>query len=139
VDTLKPNRSELFWGVAISLDIVLAAACWLGYRWHREEGICERRGAALDARIERIRESVRQIIPGTNKDAIVGVLEANGLRASFLTTPYVPTIEGTATADGCSRILGCGDQVVIMVEVRVDDRWAAIETPRVETFLDDCM
>jgi hypothetical protein len=131
-------RRTLPW-ISTFLAIALVAAGWLALHLHREHQACKRRGAALEARLEKIRaEGRRLIVPGTSKDTIVQFLNGNGLRVSF-ESDGIPRIVGSATALGCAEIFGCGDEVLIEVAVDVDGGGRATASPTVDSRYDDCL
>ncbi len=131
----------MFRAVLLVVLLVLAAAVgWFGWRWHSEHVACERRGAAFDARLKRLEEEAKQrIVPGSKKQEVVGFLEKNGLHVSFRTDLNPEQIVGTTSDVGCPHIFGCGDEVLIGVEVNVDGEGTAISRPKVETMYTNCM
>jgi hypothetical protein len=136
---LKWHRPKLL-SISILMAVTLVAAGWLALRLHREHEACNCRGDALEARIERIRvEALKQIVPGTSKDAIVHFLEENGLRASLDLSAFPSRIVGSSVETGCAEIFGCGDEVLIEVTVDVDSGGIATASPTVDSRYDDCL
>jgi hypothetical protein len=109
-------------------------------RWYRSQRACERRGAALDARVQRIkREAQDRIEIGTKKEEIVRFLEGNSLNVSFDNRGIPARIVGTGTDVGCPHIFGCGDAVIIQVQFDVDDNGSDISPPKIDMGYTDCM
>jgi hypothetical protein len=126
--------------ILVLLAIIGAPCGWLGVRWYRSERACERRGAALDARVQRIKSEARDRIEvGTKKEEIVRFLEENSLNVSFYNRATPATIVGTGTDVGCPHILGCGDEALIEVQIDVDAGSDAISRPTVDVRYTDCM
>jgi len=108
--------------VLASVLVLAAAVGWFGWRWHSEHVACERRGAALDARIRKLEGEARQrIAPGAKKPQVVEFLMENGQHVSFRAGLTPQQIVGTASDVGCPHIFGCGNDALIGVEVNVDD------------------
>jgi hypothetical protein len=127
------------WILALLVVIGAAAFCF-GVRWYHSEQACERRGAALDARIQRIKsEAQYRIQIGTRKEDVYRFLEENGPNASFSKNSTPGRIVGTGTDAGCPHIFGCGDAAIIQVQIDVDGSGNAISPPKVDSGYTDCM
>jgi hypothetical protein len=123
-----------------ALVFALVGGGWLGAKWYRERSACERRGAALDARIRRLEEQARRRIGiGTKHGEVVRFLQENGLNVTTGSYSGSWRTVGTASDVGCPDIFGCGDEALIGVEVNVDESGNVISAPKVETMYSDCM
>jgi len=133
--------STYAWGwILAGLVCAVAGGGWLGTKWYREHSACERRGAALNARIRRLEEEARrQIGIGTKQSQVVQFLQENRLNVSTSSFSGKSRTVGTASDVGCPRIFGCGDEVLIGVEIDVDEGGDVISAPKVEAMYSDCM
>jgi hypothetical protein len=124
----------------VILFVIGAVGCWFGTRWYRGHLACERRGVALDARVQRIKsEAQHRIEIGTHKEEILRFIEENGLRVSSNNNANPTRIVGTGTDIGCPHIFGCGDDALIMMQIDVDDSGNAISRPTVDVAYTNCM
>jgi hypothetical protein len=133
--------NRLFKVLIVSAIAILAGLCsWVGLSWYCGHSQCERRGAALDAKIENLKqEAPRSIVIGTKRADILRFFRENGLHASFYELGSPQLIVGTASEVGCSHSFGCGNQVGIRVEVKVDGQGSAVSAPTVDSMYTDCM
>ncbi len=124
---------------ALALVTASAGGYW-GWGLYQEHQACLRRGAALDARIERLkREANERLKIGTRKEDAVRFLKENGMSVAFYAV-YGPTrIEGMTTQRGCVQIFGCGDEVTIVLDADVDAEGTVVGAPRFDERLMDCM
>jgi len=60
------------------------------------------------------------------------------MNASFESDDIPPQMLGYIRDVGCAHIFGCGDEVLIRVAVKVDDKGAAISAPTVESMYSNC-
>jgi hypothetical protein len=109
------NRKKLF--AILTLVLIGGSVCWLGVREHRRREACYRRGAALQARVESLRERARiKLSIGAGRDSAMHFFTENGFHAGISNGE----IEGTVSTDGCSPV-GCGaDAALIGMRVSID-------------------
>lgn len=129
---MMPDRRQLL--ICIS-GLMLTMTC-AGCLYHYHNAACKQRGAALQARIERLKEEAHsQLVPGTKKEAVIQFFEANGIPVTFVAGQAT----GTVNVKGCAPS-GCGsDDASLGIRVKVDGKGTVISQPVVGSIYTDCL
>ena len=125
------------WLLPASAIFVLAPAlttCFPLYRY--QSATCKQRGAALDARVEKLkRDADQKLIVGTKKDVVVRFFSENGIPVTF----GRGEASGTISTSGCAPA-GCGsDAALFGMRVTVDEMGTVIAAPVVTAIYADCL
>lgn len=137
---LVGKQSRLGQTLIILALILIAAAAWLGLRWHREHKACLQQEAAFEARVEAIRHDSKLQIPvGTPSKQIIAFLESRGFSAYLEDQNSPNRVVGTKQDAGCPQIFGCGKEVLVGVEVTVDQSGKSTSEPKVDTMYSNCL
>lgn len=126
------KRKLLLSGVVLFLASVLV--CFLFYRHQR--AVCSQRGAALAARVEKLKHDSREKLSfGTKKEAVVRFFAENGIPIAFVGDEATGTISTT----GCSPF-GCGsDAALLGLRVKVDKVGTVMSEPDAGAMYVDCL
>ena len=127
------------WILAVLLPVMVAGG-WFGLGWYREHKACQQRGAALSARFKKLDEAAhRRIRIGIKSEEVFRFLKENGLSSLLDASQNPRRIIGTASDVGCPQIFGCGEDVMIRVEVQVDDMGEVISPAAVDGMYTNCL
>lgn len=118
----------------MTLALTFAASVGCLYRYHSPA--CKRRGAALNARIEKLkREAHEQLTIGTKKQAVVRFFEAHQIPVTFIGNEAI----GTIKVSGCAPS-GCGpDDASLRVLVKADENGTVVSEPDVGSIYTNCL
>jgi hypothetical protein len=109
-------------------------SCFPFYRY--QSAACKQRGAAYEARVEKLRRDAREkLIIGAKKDVVIRFFAENGIPVSFLAGEAT----GTVSTTGCAPA-GCGsDAAYLGLRVKVDEMGTVTGEPVVGAIYSDCL
>ena len=119
------------------LVFVLAFSTSCGFLMQKHHSpACKQRGAALGARVEKLKRDAHEVLKlGAPKEIVTKFFEENGLPVSF--TEKEAT--GTITVQGCSPT-GCGsDDAWLGLRVDVDIFGTVVGPPQVGSIYTNCL
>jgi hypothetical protein len=133
-DEIYMNR-KLIWSAALVLLAVLVGCdrC-VFYRYH--SAACKQRGAAYDARVEKLKKDSQQSLKvGTKKEDVIRFFTENGISLTFAGGEATGTIYTT----GCAPS-GCGsDDALLGLRVQVDKAGTVSSEPVVGAIYTNCL
>jgi len=125
---------------ALLVIVAVISAAWyafLFYSLHKyETPECKQRGAALAARLDKLKQDAREDLKiGTKKDEAIRFFSGHELRVRFSAGEAI----GTLQVKGCSPS-GCGtDDAILSLRVNVDVAGTVISEPTVVSMYADCL
>jgi hypothetical protein len=117
------------------LVVIGGSLFWIGIRQHLRKEACKQRGAALNARVELLRQQANaQLQIGSRKNSVVRFLTEKGFHVDVIGSD----IEGTEFTNGCAP-LGCGtDDAIIGIRVSVGRDGTLVSEPVVISMYTSC-
>ena len=114
--------------------VLVLVSCFPFYRY--QSASCKQRGAAFDARVEKLkRDAHEKLSIGTKKGGVIRFFADNGIAVTFVRGEATGTISTT----GCAPA-GCGsDSALIGLRVKVDDMGTVTGEPTVVALYSDCL
>ena len=109
-------------------------SCFPFYRY--QSAACKQRGAAYDARVEKLKRDAREKLSiGTKRDAVVRFFAEQGIPLAFVRGEA----SGTIYTTGCAPA-GCGsDDAFIGLRAKVDNSGTVVSEPVVGAFYTNCL
>ena len=104
------------------------------YRYHNSA--CKQRGAAYDARVEKLKRDAHETLKvGTKKDAVIRFFKENGIPVTFSREEA----SGTIYTTGCAPS-GCGsDDALIGLRVKVDQSGTVVAEASIGAIYTNCL
>jgi hypothetical protein len=124
-----------------ALTILIAGSTTFLVLHHHNTVVCNARGEAYAARMERVKaDAEEQLQIGTKKEQLVRFFENNGMgQPSFVNSSIGRYADGRVNVVGCSPF-GCGsDDGFIGLHVPVDEAGTVAGKPNVGGFYTDCL
>jgi len=128
--------------LALIPPLVSCGGC-VFYRYHSTA--CKQRGAAYEARVEKLKKDAHERLKiGTKREDVVRFFAENGLPISFSQVTYgesktVYEASGTIYTTGCAPS-GCGsDDALLGLRVKVDKEGTVISEPVIGALYTNCL
>ena len=124
-------------GKKIIVGLVLLVLLVLSGVWGVKRRQCKARGAAFEAKVEKLkRDAAARLKPGTKKEDVQRFFAENGFTADF---DRFSEATGTIHASGCAPF-GCGeDTALIGLKVKVDQAGTAQSAPVIVGMYTNCL
>jgi predicted negative regulator of RcsB-dependent stress response len=114
--------------VTIAVVAILAVAAAAGAYWYREDQQCKQRQQAVDARRAQLDVAAKKVPVGASKQEIEEFFRQNGMKAYFEIIGDQKDARGRVEMKGCSQHFGCGDDVAVFVEFKLDNEWRVVSS-----------
>ena len=128
------NRKLMSSTALVLLAVLVGCDGCVFYRYH--SAACKQRGAAYEARLEKLKKDAQQNLTiGTRKEDVIRFFAENGIPLSFIGGEATGTIYTT----GCAPS-GCGsDDALLGLRVQVDKAGSVISEPVVGAIYANCL
>ena len=106
------------------------------FLYRHQNAACKQRGAAYDARVEKLkRDAQEKLKVGTKKDVVIRFFKENGIPVTFTRDEA----SGTIYTTGCAP-KGCGsDDALTGLRVKVDPAGTVVAEPVVGAIYTNCL